>query len=143
MDPALAWAILGLVLVITELVTGTFCLLVLAVAAFGAAAAAWFGLGFPVQCIVAAAVSAAGCYGVHLYRVKSSAQKMPPIDAGMPASFENWLDQPARRARVHYRGASWDAVVEGEMEVNAAPGTTLYVIATHGNTLKVSTRRPA
>ena len=45
MDPALAWAILGLVLVITELVTGTFYLLMLGVAAFVAAAAAWVGFG--------------------------------------------------------------------------------------------------
>ena len=40
MDPALAWAILALVRVIAELLTGTFYLLMLAVAAFGAAAVA-------------------------------------------------------------------------------------------------------
>ena len=59
MDPALAWAVAGLVLVITELVTGTFYLLMLAVAAFGAAAAAYLGQGFPVQSVVAAVVAAA------------------------------------------------------------------------------------
>ena len=41
MDPALAWAIGGLVLVIVEMLSGTFYLLVLAVGAFGAAVAAW------------------------------------------------------------------------------------------------------
>ena len=140
MDPALAWAILGLVLVITELVSGTFYLLMLALAAFGAAAAAYLAQGFPVQAVVAAVVAAAGCYGVHLYRAKSSAQKMPQIDAGMPASFENWVDAGARLARVRYRGASWDARVEGGDALE--PGALLYVVATEGNTLKVASRHP-
>ena len=64
MDPALAWAILGLVLVITELVTGTFYLVMLALAAFGAAAAAYFEQGFPLQSVVAAGVAAAGVRAV-------------------------------------------------------------------------------
>jgi membrane protein implicated in regulation of membrane protease activity len=140
MDLALAWAILGLVLVITELLSGTFYLLMLALAAFGAAGVAWFGQGFPVQAIVAAVVSAAGCYGVHLYRVKNAQQSMPQIDAGMPASFESWTDAGARLARVRYRGASWDARVEGAEAVE--PGAMLYVTATDGNTLRVSTRHP-
>jgi len=140
MDPALAWAILGLALVITELVTGTFYLLMLAVASFGAAAVAWLGHAFPAQSVVAAVVAAAGCYGVHLYRAKTGAQKMPSIDAGMPASFESWIDAGARRARVKYRGASWDALVEGSDALE--PGASLYVTATEGNTLKVASRHP-
>ena len=140
MDPALAWAVAGLVLVITELVTGTFYLLMLAVAAFGAAAAAYFGQTFPVQSVVAALVAAAGCYGVHLYRAKSSKEKMPPIDTGMPASFENWIDVGARLARVRYRGAGWDARVEGSEALE--PGAVLYVVATEGNTLKVAAKHP-
>ena len=143
MEEDLAWAIVGLALIIVELLSGTFYLLVLGIAAFGAALAAWLGQEFPLQVIVGGVIAAGGCYGVHLYRAKNATRQMAPVDAGQPASFENWLDQPARRARVHYRGASWDAVVEGEMEGNAAPGTTLYVIATNGNTLKVTTRRPA
>jgi len=140
MDPALAWAIAGLVLVITELVTGTFYLLMLAVAAFGAAAAAYLGQAFPVQSVVAAVVAAAGCYGVHLYRAKSSKEKMSPIDTGMPASFENWIDAGARLARVRYRGASWDARVDGGEAVE--PGALLYVVATEGNTLRVAAKHP-
>jgi membrane protein implicated in regulation of membrane protease activity len=140
MDPALAWAIAGLVLVITELVSGTFYLLMLAVAAFGAAAAAYMGQAFPVQSVVAAVVAAAGCYGVHLYRAKSSKEKMSPIDTGMPASFENWIDAGARLARVRYRGASWDARVDGAEAVE--PGALLYVVATEGNTLRVAAKHP-
>jgi len=156
LDPALAWVIVGLVLVIAELLSGTFYLLMLAVAAFGAALAAYFGQAFPVQCIVAAVLAAAGCYGVHVYRARSSSKRMPPIDAGMPASFESWLDARSRLARVRYRGAldarsrlarvryrgaSWDAQVEGSEALE--PGATLFVVAADGNTLKVAKNRPA
>jgi len=141
MDPALAWAIVGLVLVVAELLTGTFYLVMLAVAAFGAAGAAYVGLGFPVQCIVAVLLAAAGSYGVHVYRAKSAPQRMAPIDAGMPANFETWLDSSSRLARVRYRGASWEARVEGSDALE--PGATVFVLATDGNTLKVAKTRPA
>ena len=139
-DPDLAWAILGMTLVIIELVTGTFYLLMLAVAAFGAALAAWLGQDFGVQAVVAGLIAAGGCYGVHVYRGRSAPGRMAPVDAGQPASFESWVDQGARLARVRYRGSQWDALIEGESALE--PGATLYVTATHGNTLKVSTRHP-
>ena len=141
MDEDVLWAILGLGLVVVELLTGTFYLLVLGIAAFGAALAAWLGQGFPVQVIVAAVIAALGCYGVHVYRANNSTRQMAQVDAGQPASFENWVDEGARRARVRYRGTSWDALVEGEAAVG--PGAQLYVISTHGNTLKVTDHRPA
>jgi membrane protein implicated in regulation of membrane protease activity len=141
MDPALAWAILGMALVIIELLSGTFYLLMLAIAAFGAGVAAYFSQPFPVQCIVAAVLGAAGCYGVHVYRAKSAPGRMPSIDAGMPASFESWLDAGSRLARVRYRGASWDARVEGTEAME--PGATVFVLAADGNTLKVAKRSPS
>jgi membrane protein implicated in regulation of membrane protease activity len=141
MEEDFLWAILGLALVIVELLTGTFYLLMLGIAAFGAALAAWLGQPFGVQAIVAAVVSAAGCYGVHVYRAKNMQGQMAPIDAGQPASFESWVDQGARLARVRYRGASWDALVDGEEAVGA--GAMLYVVTANGNTLKVTVRRPA
>ena len=141
MDPALAWAIVAMALVIAELLSGTFYLLMLAIAAFGAAAAAYLGQAFPVQCVVAALLAAAGCYGVHIYRARSAPTRMAPIDAGMPASFENWLDAGSRLARVRYRGASWEARVAGSEPIE--PGTTVFVLTADGNTLQVAKNRPA
>jgi membrane protein implicated in regulation of membrane protease activity len=112
----------------------------LGVAAFGAAGAAWLGYDFAVQVLVAALVAAAGCYGIYKYRAKNKAEQMAPLDAGMPASFENWIDPGARLARVRYRGASWDARVEGGEALE--PGATVYVVAANGNTLKVAKNRP-
>jgi membrane protein implicated in regulation of membrane protease activity len=141
MDHALAWAVIGLGLVIAELLTGTFYLVMLGVAAFGAAGAAYLGVDFSAQVIVAALVAAVGCYGVHVYRAKNRTEQMPPIDAGNPASFESWIDASARLARVRYRGAGWEARVEGADALE--PGATVYVLATDGNTLKVAKNRPA
>ena len=139
MEDHVTWAILGMALVIVELLTGTFYLLVLGLAAFGAAGAAWAGSGFPVQSMVAGAIAAIGCYGVHVYRAKNSTQQMAPVDSGNPAKFESWIDQGARLARVSYRGAPWDARIEGGD--TPEPGAIVYVQGTDGNTLKVSTRR--
>lgn len=141
MEAWLAWGVLGLVLVIAELLTGTFYLLMLGIAAFGASAAAGLGQPFAVQTVIAFVVAAAGCYGVHVWRAKHHSEQMPQIDAGMPASFESWVDPGARLARVRYRGASWDARVEGADALEA--GATVYVLATDGNTLKVAKTRPA
>lgn len=141
MDAYLLWLLLGLALVIVELLTGTFYLLVLGVAAFAAGAAAWLGGGFAVQAIAAAVISMVGAYLVHAYRARNAAQQMPSIDAGQPANFESWVDQAAGLARVRYRGASWDARFDAEAAMQ--PGALVYVLATEGNTLKVSARRPA
>ena len=96
--------------------------------------------GFEVQIIVAAVIAAAGCYGVHVYRAKNSKQQMASVDAGQPANFEAWVDQGGGRARVRYRGASWDARIDAGGEIQS--GALLYVTGTEGHTLKVSRLRP-
>jgi len=140
MEAYLAWLLLGFALVIVELLTGTFYLLVLGAAAFVAGAVAWFGGGFPAQAIAGAVVALAGAYFVHAYRARNAAAQMPSIDAGQPANFEAWVDQPAGLARVRYRGASWDARLDAAEAPQ--PGAVLYVLATEGNTLRVTARRP-
>lgn len=141
MDAYLIWALLGLGLVIVELLTGTFYLLMLGAAGFGAALAAWLGAGFPLQCIIAGLVSAAGCYGVHVWRHRNQGTQMPSVDAGQPAQFEAWIDESARLARVRYRGTSWDARIDGAEPL--AAGAMLYVNNLQGSTLSVTTRRPS
>jgi len=141
MEAYLIWLLLGLALVIVELITGTFYLVVLGAAAFGGGIAAWLGASFPAQVITTSVVAGVGVYFVHAYRTRNTAEQMASIDAGQPANFENWIDQPAGLARVRYRGASWDARLEGGEAPQ--PGAVLYVLAAEGNTLKVTVRRPA
>jgi membrane protein implicated in regulation of membrane protease activity len=71
MDPALAWAIIGLALVIVELLTGRLYLLMLGLAAFAAAGTAWLGYDLAVQGIVASVVAAVGCYALYANRGKN------------------------------------------------------------------------
>lgn len=71
MDPSLAWAVTGLALVIVELLTRTFYLLMLGLAAFGAAGAAWLGYDLAVQVIVASVIAAVGCYALYARRGKN------------------------------------------------------------------------
>ena len=140
MENYLIWFIIGFSLIIIELLTGTFYLFVLGIAAFGGAIAAYFGQGFEVQIIATAVVASIGSYLVHAYRVKTAQQKMPSMDYAQLVKFEAWVDQGARIARVMYRGAPWEAKVEGDAQVE--PGSSLYILATKGNTLTITKTRP-
>jgi len=141
MEPTVIWLLAGFGLVIAELLTSTFYLLMLGVAAFGAAGVAYLGQSFEVQAVVASVLAAAGCYGVHVYRAKSAKHQMASIDAGQPAKFERWVDETGGLGRVHYRGASWEAHIDGSGALE--PGALLYVVATQGSSLRVSRQRPA
>lgn len=141
MEAYLVWVLAGFGLMIIELLTGTFYLMVLGVAAFGGGAAAWLGQGFPVQAVTAGVAAAVGTYGVHLHHVKNVQQKMKPLDHAQPVTFEEWVNRDAQLARVRYRGASWEARVDGDAAVD--PGGTLYVLTADGNTLTVTKTRPA
>lgn len=137
----LAWLVVGVALVVLELMTGTFYLLLLGGAAIAASVVAWLGHPFWVQAGAAGSVALIGVFW--LARRRRGLQGQPHtagMDVGQPATFEVWLDRTGRAARVRYRGASWDATVDGQEDVPA--GSTLYVTAVEGNRLSVSLRRP-
>jgi membrane protein implicated in regulation of membrane protease activity len=140
-DLIVVWLVCGLALVVAEVVTGTFYLLVLGIAAFAGAAIAWAGGPFWAQAIVAGAGAVAGCVAVHHHRRGRPTVRMRGVDVGQPATFESWIDKSARHARVRYRDASWEALVAGDAAGDA--GEVLYVSDVDGNTLKVSKSRPA
>ena len=141
MDYGLAWVIAGFGLVIAELVTGTFSLLVLGIACFAGAAVSYSGGTLAIQAAVAALVELGGLVWVQRYRRKITPSRMRGLDIGHPASFDCWVDKSARHARVRYRDALWDADVSGDAA--GEPGEILYVTSVHGNTLTVSKTRPA
>ena len=140
MNNHLVWLLIGFGLLIVELVTGTFYLLVLGIAAFGGAAAAYLGQGFPVQIITTAVVASIGSFLVRVYRTRNAQQQMRPLDHSQPVKFEAWVDPGTRVARVLYRGAPWEARVDGDGQVE--PGASLYILTVEGNSLTVSRTRP-
>jgi membrane protein implicated in regulation of membrane protease activity len=141
MDDSLVWLIAGFVLVIAELVTGTFYLVVLGVAAFAGAGLAHSGSAFVWQAVVAAVVAVAGVVWVNRYKKNMAPKRMRGLDVGQPAAFESWIDKGAGHARVKYRDTLWDAHVAGD--ASGEPGEILYVVSVDGGTLKLSKTRPA
>ena len=136
MESYLVWLAAGFVLVIAELVTGTFFLLVLGIAAFAGSATAWFGLGFWVEAMCAAAVAVAGVLWVRQYRKATPQSDMASLDLGQAVTFDAWVSREQGAARVTYRNTQWDAEVEGERDFDS--GQVLYIRAVDGNMLKVS-----
>lgn len=143
METWLLWVIVGAVLVIAELVTGTFYLLVLGLGAFAAAIAAWADANAVVQSLVAGGVAIGGSWWVHVWHEKhrrADEGRANFLDRGQPVVMESWSNESAHLARVKYRGTSWDARVVGE--ANPVPGSTLYIDAQDGNLLVVVPARP-
>jgi membrane protein implicated in regulation of membrane protease activity len=136
----LVWTIAGLLLVISELVTGTFYLLVLGIAGLAGAAVAYLGLNFWAQAVISAVIAVGGVVWIHQRRKRMTPPAMPSPDAGQPVIWESWVHEAARLARVSYRGASWEARVDGESA--GQPGEVLYIRAVNGNTLEVTKNRP-
>ena len=136
MESYLVWLIAGFALVIAELVTGTFFLLVLGIAAFAGSATAWFGLGFWVEALCAATVAIAGVFWVRQHRKSMQRPDMVSLDVGQAVAFDAWVSREQGAARVTYRNTQWDAEVEGEREFGQ--GQVLFIRGVEGNTLKVS-----
>jgi membrane protein implicated in regulation of membrane protease activity len=120
MTTYLLWAIAGFVLIIAELVTGTFYLLVLGVAALVAALVAYLGGAFWLQAIFGAAAAFIGIYLVHTWwqNHPKDSKAENSLDVGQTVVFEEWINEAGGIARVKYRGSNWDAKVEGAPKVN-------------------------
>ena len=134
-----AWWIAAAVLVGAELVTGTFYLLAVGLAAAAGGIAAWLGAAVPIQFIVAAVCGVVLTILAHRWRLRRmQPAQQAPLDVGQAVQVRTW--NPDGTARVAYRGTLWDAEL-------AAPGTpraeTLYIVATRGSVLVLSDRRPA
>jgi membrane protein implicated in regulation of membrane protease activity len=142
MDPALAWLLVGLALIVVELLTGTFYLLILGLAAGIGAIVAWLGAPVWVQAFVVAIASVVGCFLLHKRKLARPGKRADnQMDVGQTVTVESWISEPQRLARVRYRGAPWEAEIVSTDAV--AIGAVLYVVATEGSRLKVSANRSA
>lgn len=140
-DNSLAWLIAGFALVIAELVSGTFYLLVLGIAGFAGAGVAYAGGNFIWQALIAALVAVGGVVVVQRRKKMTSSVRMQGLDFGQPATFDSWVNKDAGQARVKYRNTLWDAQIAGE--IAGENGEVLYVNSVDGNSLKVTKTRPA
>jgi membrane protein implicated in regulation of membrane protease activity len=143
MELWLIWVIAGFVLVIAELVTGTFYLLVVAVGAFVGALVAWLGGNELVQAALGSLVAIAGVIGVHHWHERNRGKPGEGnfLDRGQAVVLEGWANETTRIVRVKYRGTPWDARLAHPNE-RPAPGTTLYIEGQEGSMLVVASAPP-
>ena len=125
-------------LVAVELATGTFYLLMLAIGTAAAALAAHAGLGTSGQLIAAAVVGGGAVFAWHLRRRRqprsAPAASNPDVhlDIGSTVHVSHWHADGT--ARVHYRGANWEAryggagtPAAGDFVVRAMEGNRLVL----------------
>jgi membrane protein implicated in regulation of membrane protease activity len=147
MEPYLIWIIAGFALVIIELISGTFYLLVFGLGAFVGALATWLGAPFLVQVLVAGIAAGIGAWFVYRWHAthRKEGGQANAIDIGQSVTMDRWVNQAAGVMRVRYRGTDWDArVTENDSAAaGAAPGAILYILAQDGPTWVVGTQKPA
>jgi membrane protein implicated in regulation of membrane protease activity len=135
----LFWWLGAGVLVVLELFSGTFYMLMVALGFVAAGIAHWAGIGLDPQLAIAAGVAAAAVFLLRRSRfgrrVRKDASRNPDVnlDIGATLTVPDWHD---RRARASYRGADWDVeLAPGEpedarlYEITALRGSCLIVAA--------------
>ena len=138
MTPPILWFVAAFVLLIAELLTGTFYLLMVAIGCAIGGLAATAGAGTPLQFVAAAAVGIAATlvlrrtrWGARHAKVDALANRDVVLDIGEVVQVDAWHD---RTAYVRYRGAQWSATLEpgaletaGDQVIKAVRGSTLVV----------------
>jgi membrane protein implicated in regulation of membrane protease activity len=132
------WFLLSLVLLGVEMATGTFYLLVVAIAFAIGGVAALLGLSLPTQLVIA---SLAGVLGIFLLWRRHSGRAVDAasnsMDAGQAVRLVEWSEDG--RIRVFYRGAEWAAEPESEQCVR---DKKLYIKEIRGSVLILSNQKP-
>lgn len=138
MDGHWVWWIAAAVLIGAELVTGTFYLLAIGIAAALGGVAALLGASEPVQFAVAGILGVVLTIVAHRWRLaRATPPPQPSLDVGRSVRVTTW--NPDGTARVAYRGSDWNA----ELATPDVPrAETLYIVATRGSTLVLSDRKP-
>jgi membrane protein implicated in regulation of membrane protease activity len=133
------WFLLALALLGVEIATGTFYLLVMAIAMAAGGVVALLGLDFSAQLVIAGLAAAVGIVILRRMKDKYSSGSdavSQSLDVGQTVRVLSWREDGT--ARVFYRGAEWDA----ELDANdATRDGTLYIKAIRGSVLIVSHRK--
>jgi membrane protein implicated in regulation of membrane protease activity len=140
MDASTFWWVAAAVVVIAELLTGTFYLLMVALGLAAGALAAHAGLSWTAQIAIAAAVGAATTVAWHFRRpsraqaAKAQASRNSDVnqDIGATVYVGEWAVDGT--AQVTYRGANWSVIpshgaaqVAGSYRVREVVGSRLVV----------------
>ena len=138
MEESTIWWLLAGGLVVAELLTGTFYLLMLAMGVGAAGIAAHLGASTTAQILTAALVGGGSVVGWHALRRKrpgdpsARADRSVNLDVGETVMIEHW--NPDGTTQVKYRGATWTAI----HRTGVTPATGMHkVVELVGNRLLV------
>jgi membrane protein implicated in regulation of membrane protease activity len=123
-NPATIWWLATGALVVAELITGTFYLLMLALGAAAGALCAHAGLGTTGQFVGAALLGGGAVAAWHLRRsgraaLPAAVDPTLNLDIGATVQVQGWHADGT--TRVHHRGADWDARHAGTGHPSAGP----------------------
>jgi len=129
MDNWMIWLIAAGIVVIFEIFTGSFYLLMISIGLASGAIAAWYGADITLQLIVAAVVGAIATFALRRSKLgspqKADVARDPNVllDIGNTIVVSEWIINGSGKsyARVMYRGAMWDIDLESGAEPK--PGT--------------------
>jgi membrane protein implicated in regulation of membrane protease activity len=132
------WWIAAMLLIGAELLTGTFYLLAVGIAVALGGVAAGLGAGVAVQFGIAGVLGVVLTIVAHRWRLgRATPPQQPGLDIGQSVKVASWSDDG--RARVAYRGSTWDAELAS---ADVPRAETLYIVGTRGSVLVLSDRRP-
>ena len=109
MDDHWMWWLAALALVIAEMFSGTFYLIAVASGLGAAGLAAYLGVAWTGQALIAALLCSGSIALIHFWKRghAATAQSNFAYDIGQSVQIASWSDN--KHARVNYRGAEWDA----------------------------------
>lgn len=134
------WWLLAGAVVVAELLTGTFYLLMMALGLVAGALAAHAGLGVTAQVLIAALVGGGAVVAWHLRRsqqpkpLPASANRDVNLDIGEEVMVAEWRSDGT--ALVKFRGANWTAVAAQPSDSTQVGLFTITEL--HGNRLTLS-----
>lgn len=124
METYWVWWLSAVALVIAETLSGTFYLLAIAIGLAAAGAAAYFGVAWGGQVVIAALLCAVSITGVHHWKRRQAVtggQSNFAYDIGKNVQVVHWTDD--QHIRVSYRGAEWDAELARDASADATRQT--------------------
>jgi membrane protein implicated in regulation of membrane protease activity len=137
MEAYVYWFVLAFIFLVVEMSTGTFYFLALSIAMALGGLAAQVGLGLQVQLAVSGVFSVVGTLGLRYLKKSQRAAPDMGLDIGQQVKVLTWNEDGS--ARVHYRGAEWDAEPESS---GTARDALLYIKAIQGSKLILTQHKP-
>ena len=136
MEEYIYWFLLAFGLLMLEMATGTYYMLMFSAACGIGGIAALLGLGLPLQMTLAAGIGVIGMYALRRMRLPANPAEQN-LDIGQMVHVVSWQEDGT--VRVRYRGAEWDAVPES---ADMPRDGTFFIKQINGSVLVLTHHQP-